>query len=122
MFAAVSLAVFDSLWLKRKTVAALASESGTSADALERLLDACVGLKVLTKQDGRYANSPEAATYLAASSPHRLTGYITYSNDVLGRSEPSRGCRARRNLPLEIVLRLGRPHLLELLSYGSVDA
>ena len=64
-------------------MAALASESGTSADALERLLDACVGLKLLTNQDGQHANSFEAATYLAANSPHRLTGYITCSNDVL---------------------------------------
>ena len=83
MFVAVSLGVFDSLVEGPKTVAALATESGTSVLALERLLNACVGLKLLSKRDGRYANSPEAATYLAAGSPHRLTGYITYSNEVL---------------------------------------
>jgi len=83
MFAAVSLGIFDALEEGPKTAAALAAESGASALPLERLLDACVGLKLLTRQDGRYANSPEAATYLAAGSPRRLTGYVGYSNDVL---------------------------------------
>jgi acetylserotonin O-methyltransferase len=83
MFAAVSLGVFDSLAEGAKTAVELASVSETSALALERLLDACVGLKLLLKQDGVYSNSPEAATYLVASSPHRLSGYIACSNDVL---------------------------------------
>ena len=61
----------------------LAKELGANADALERLLDACVNLQLLSKGPSGYANLPAAATYLTKSSPHRLTGYINYSNNVM---------------------------------------
>lgn len=47
------------------------------------MLDACVGLKLLTKEQDRYANGPEADAYLTTTSPARLTGYINYSKNVL---------------------------------------
>ena len=83
MFDAVALGVFDALADGSKTTAALADELGANAEALERLLDACVGLGLLTRSEARYANTPAAGAYLTSQSPDRLTGYINYSNDVM---------------------------------------
>ncbi len=62
---------------------ALADRLHANADALERLLDACVGLKLLTKNGADYQNTSDATAYLCSASPDRLTGYINYSNDVM---------------------------------------
>jgi acetylserotonin N-methyltransferase len=85
LFAAVSLGVFDALASGPKTLAALAADLKAQPDALERLLDACVGLSLLHRDGNRYENTPAATTYLTRTSPRRLTGYINYSNDVLWR-------------------------------------
>ena len=52
-------------------------------DALERLLDACVGLQLLERSGRLYQNTPAARAYLCKPSPSRLTGYINYSNTIL---------------------------------------
>lgn len=83
MFAAVELGVFDAVVDGQRSLAQLAEELGANADALERLLDACVGLGLLTKVERSYANTSAAAAYLCKNSPNRLTGYIGYSNDVM---------------------------------------
>jgi acetylserotonin N-methyltransferase len=83
MFTAVSLGVFDSLDSEPATVAALANSLGVKTDALERLLDACVGLQLLCRHGELYANSPTASAYLSARSDSRMTGYVKYSDDVL---------------------------------------
>jgi acetylserotonin N-methyltransferase len=83
MFAAVSLGVFDALESRPATVSTLAGALGVNGDALERLLDACVGLQLLGRQGPLYVNTPTASTYLAAQSASRMTGYIKYSDDVL---------------------------------------
>ncbi len=83
MFAAVNLHVFDSLATESKNLTQLATELGANADALERLLDACLGLGLLQRRDGKYENTPVATAYLTNASPLRLTGYINYSNDVM---------------------------------------
>src|SRR6266446_5767683 len=80
MFAALSLGVFDCLAAGPKPLAVLARELKADADALERLLDACVGLQLLDRDGQGYRNTPVASTYLCKSSPYRLTGYIGYSN------------------------------------------
>jgi acetylserotonin O-methyltransferase len=85
MFAAVKLGVFDKLADGPADAATLAHQLGANTGALERLLDACVGLSLLSKQGGLYANQPVAAAYLARRSPHAMTGYIQYSNEVLYR-------------------------------------
>lgn len=83
MFTAVSLGVFDALASGPRTVETLAAELKLQADALQRLLDASVGLQLLHKTGDGYANTPVAAAYLTRNSPHRLTGYLNYSNDVM---------------------------------------
>jgi acetylserotonin N-methyltransferase len=85
MFAAVKLGVFDALEAGPKPAAALACELAADADALERLLDACVNLQLLCRDERGYANTPAAATYLCSRSPRRVTGYVTFSNDVMWR-------------------------------------
>jgi acetylserotonin N-methyltransferase len=80
MFAAVELGVFDRLADGPQTLASLAAELNADADALERLLDACVGLGLLSRDQRGYASTPVAATYLCTASPRRLTGYIHFSN------------------------------------------
>jgi acetylserotonin O-methyltransferase len=83
MFAAVSLGVFDALAEGPKTASSLATELKTNADALGRLLDACVGLALIEHGANGYSNSPAAAAYLCRNSTRRLTGYLFYSNEVL---------------------------------------
>jgi acetylserotonin N-methyltransferase len=83
MFAAVSLGVFDALAAGTKPLDALARQLGANADGLERLLDACVGLKLLERDRDGYRNTAAADAYLCKNSPNRITGYINYSNDVL---------------------------------------
>lgn len=106
MFAAVELGVIDALETNGPaTLPELADRLACSADGLERLLDACVGLGLLvkTRRDAgsgsesesesvseggskvvhEYANAPVASTYLTSVSPDRLTGYVRFSNSVV---------------------------------------
>jgi len=83
MFAAVSLEVFDALESGPVSLAGLAATLNLDAGALERLLDACVGLQLLERAGTLYKNTPAASTYLCKQSPSRLTGYINYSNAIL---------------------------------------
>jgi acetylserotonin N-methyltransferase len=84
MFAAVKLGIFDCLATGPKTLATLATQhqEKLNEDALERLLDACVGLKLLKHHDGKYENTDVAKNYLCKESPTGLTGYINCSNDA----------------------------------------
>lgn len=85
MFAAVSLGVFDALAAGPMRPAPLAAELGCDGPSLLRLLDACVGLGLLRRDDRGYANTPAATSYLTKASPRRLTGYVNFSNDVMWR-------------------------------------
>lgn len=83
MFAAVSLGVFDALAERPATSSGLSRQLNTNAEALERLLNACVGLQLLERRDIAFVNTPLADRYLVRSSPDSLTGYIRYSDDAL---------------------------------------
>jgi acetylserotonin N-methyltransferase len=83
MFAAVSLGAFDALERTPSNAANLATQLNVQTEPLDRLLDACVGLRLLRRTNGIYENEPVASTYLCRTSEHSLTGYILYSNDVL---------------------------------------
>jgi len=82
MFAALELGVFERLSRGPARADELSRELALHPDAAERLLDACVGLGLLEKKDGAYANLPAAATYLVRTSPQALVGYLDYSNRV----------------------------------------
>ncbi len=83
LFTAVDLGVFDALKKGASNLPSLAKQLSCSLDGLERLLDACVGLGLLSKEDGLYANLPATDVYLTSESPRRVTGYISYSNNVM---------------------------------------
>lgn len=85
MFTAVSFGVFDLLENAPATAGELADRLKVKAEPLERLLDACVGLKLLRRPGTFYENEPVASAYLSRRSPCSLAGYILYSNDVLFR-------------------------------------
>lgn len=84
LFTAVRMGIFDRLQGGPDTLEALANDLHANADALERLLDACVGLGLLEKLPRyRYGNTRLADTYLCRSCSGALTGYILYSDEVL---------------------------------------
>lgn len=83
MFAAVSLGIFDALDERPRSSADLAAALNLHPDALARLLDAAVALRLIERRGDAYANTPAASAYLCKSSPARMTGYINYSNTVL---------------------------------------
>jgi acetylserotonin N-methyltransferase len=83
MFAAVTLGVFDALAGGPKSAPALAAELRANPDALARLLDACVGLKLLCHDPAGYANTPTATAYLTGASPLRVTGYLRFTDEIL---------------------------------------
>ena len=83
MFATLALGVFDHLKGRPADAKSLADGTGTEPEALERLLDACVGLGLLAKKSGAYSNLPIADVYLCVSSPETLAGYALYSHRAL---------------------------------------
>jgi acetylserotonin N-methyltransferase len=83
MFGAVSLGLFDRLAAGAADTSTLAADLRANPDALQRLLDACVGLGLLQCAQGVYGNTTATTAYLCSGSPRRLTGYITYSDRVL---------------------------------------
>jgi len=85
MFAAVSFGIFDILERQPTDATTLANQLRVEAEPLERLLDACVGLKLLRKIGVNYRNEPVASTYLRRAGERTLAGYILYSNEVLYR-------------------------------------
>ena len=83
MFAGVSLGVFDALSSGAATAGELADRIGCHRDALTRLLEALVGIELLTSEGNRFSNTPAATQYLTSDSPSRMTGYVNYSNQVM---------------------------------------
>lgn len=82
MFAGVELGIFDQLTHHPQTCDQLAVSLTCDHSALERLLDALVGLGLLRRVNAQYSNTDVAAAYLTSSSPDRFTGYVRYSNQV----------------------------------------
>jgi acetylserotonin N-methyltransferase len=80
MFAAVSLGVFDALSEGSLSLEVLARRLEANPDALERLLDGCVGLQLLDRDNRGYRNTPASAAYLCRKSPVNVASYIHYSN------------------------------------------
>jgi acetylserotonin N-methyltransferase len=83
LLVAQSLGIFDRLYNRSATLNELSVELEANADALERLLDACVGLDLLSKRNGTYTNLPIADVYIRRESPQTLSGYIHYSETAL---------------------------------------
>jgi len=83
MFVATSLGIFDELVAGPRTAAEIASRLSLNPDAVERLLNACVSLGLLQKQDLAFSNTATARKYLVSASSDSLAGYIVYSDQSL---------------------------------------
>lgn len=82
MCAAVELGVFDALDGQSRTAQQLAEQLHCDPSALERLLNALLGLGLLNRHEQHYLNTDVAQAYLTSSSPRRMTGYLNYTNAV----------------------------------------
>jgi acetylserotonin N-methyltransferase len=84
-FVAVSLGVFDQLHLRPATCEQLAEVLHCQPHALERLLGACVALRLLYLENEQYRNREVATRFLRAESSETLNGYILFSDRILFR-------------------------------------
>ncbi|MBV9404112.1 MAG: hypothetical protein JO211_02130, partial [Acidobacteriaceae bacterium] len=83
MFTAVRLGVFDQLEKQPQTADQLAKKLKLNCSALRRLIDGCVALQLLAREDENYRNTASASKYLTSGSPDTLSGYIVYSDESL---------------------------------------
>jgi acetylserotonin O-methyltransferase len=83
MFTAVRLGVFERLAIAPQSCAALAIPLSLDRNALERLLNGCVALRLLERHGDVYSNSDAATRFLTKASPETLAGYIAYSDQSL---------------------------------------
>ncbi len=77
--AAVRIRVFDALEDGPKTIAETSIATRASERGLSAIMNALVGLEFLTRDDaGRYALTPESATYLVSSKPSYFGGFLQH--------------------------------------------
>ena len=69
IFAGVELGIFELLKKEGKESSEIARRLGTNPRATEMLLNALVGLKLLSKKADRYRNTPIASQYLVKGTP-----------------------------------------------------
>jgi len=79
LFAAADCGVFAALGRGPATREELAVGIGLPPRSLGMLLDALVGLELLTKAEGRYANTPEADAFLVPGKPGSLAQALGYN-------------------------------------------
>jgi len=98
---AIQCKVFDMLDAGPKTVEELAQASGNSARGLRAIMNALVGFQFLSKNsDGRYALTPESATFLVSSKPGYLGKFAEFSGLKMIHTW----------LPLPEIVRTGKPN------------
>ena len=77
VMAAVELGVFEVLEATPMTLdEARAALGGLASRPARALLDTCVAVRLLDKEDGRYANSPLASAFLHSGSEYSLRNYV----------------------------------------------
>lgn len=98
--AALRHKVFDHLAGGPRTSEELATVTGCSERGLRILLNAVVGLELLTRDDaGKYALTPESAVYLVSTKPSYLGGFYKHTSDQI----------LPKWLQLEAIVRTGKP-------------
>lgn len=76
--AALRHRVFDALDSGPKTVGELAGATGASTRGLRAILDALVGLELLSRQADRYALTPDSSAFLVSTKPSFHGGVIKH--------------------------------------------
>lgn len=100
MEAAVRHRVFDFLNEGPKTVAEVSGASGASLRGLSAIMNALVGLELLSKDSGdRYSLTPESAAFLVSGKPGYQGGFLCH---LSGQMIP-------RWLELTEIVRVGQP-------------
>lgn len=74
--AAASNKVFDTLAAGAKTVEEVSEQTGASARGLRAVMNALVGLELLTKSDDKYSLTPESDAFLVSNKPGTLAGFF----------------------------------------------
>lgn len=72
-----ALDVFTKLAAGAATAEELAKQTGADARGMEMILIGCVCLGLLAKEQGRYSNTPLAATFLVKGSPRYQGGIVS---------------------------------------------
>lgn len=81
---AVRHRVFDALDNGPRSVEQLSTDTGTSRRGLRAILNALVGLELLSRDEqGRYALTPESATYLVQGKPDYRGGMLRHTSTQL---------------------------------------
>ncbi len=76
VMAAVELGVFETLEARALSLEEAQAELALPARPARALLDTCVSVGLLTKADGRYANSEKASRFLHSGSEYSLRNYV----------------------------------------------
>jgi len=83
LFAASDLGIFGKLAeLGNADCAQLSKALGLNERGARLLLDACVAIGLLQKENEIYTNAPEAAAFLVPGRPGDLSGALRYNRDV----------------------------------------
>jgi ubiquinone/menaquinone biosynthesis C-methylase UbiE len=77
--AAVSNKVFDTLVTGPKTVEDVSKASGSSVRGLRSIMNALVGLELLSKSGNKYSLTPESEAFLVSNKPGTLAGFFPMS-------------------------------------------
>ncbi len=83
LFATHDIGVFESLSRGAATAAELAREHSLHEGATKRLLDAAVGLGLLVRTDGSYANAQLAESFLVSGRVGYMGGFIGHARNDL---------------------------------------
>ena len=81
--AAVQNKVFDLLEASPKTIPELAAASGASERGLTAILNALVGIQLLTRDGQRYSLTPESAAFLVSNKPGSLARFFSHVSTML---------------------------------------
>jgi hypothetical protein len=82
LFAATDLDVFTAIDAGDDTLPAMARRAGAQAEPLRMLLEACVAEGLLSRNDGRYANTPATAAFLVRGRPTYGGHGLKYAEDL----------------------------------------
>lgn len=84
VFTALELGVFEALEKSPRTVEELAAELELQRRPTRALLVALTGLDLVSREDGRYRNTPESSRFLVAGRPEYMGGFAEHQNKHFG--------------------------------------
>ena len=96
--AAVSNNVFDTLARGPKSIDEVSRNTGASTRGLRAIMNALLGLELLTKRDGKYALTPESENFLVRNKPGTLAGFFSMNR-----------LRLMQWMKLDEIVRTGQP-------------